>query len=201
MVVDDNALLRFGLIGAIDLETGLESVGGAPNAEEALTLYAEQKPNIIIMDYRMPGMSGVECTEQILAESPQAKIILYSVYESEEEIWKAVQAGVKGYLTKTAGAVEDVMEAIHEVANGGTFFPASIQEKLEARKQQEELTPRELEVLQLLGEGQSNKEIADVMDISLSTVKIHVTNIRDKLGAADRTQAVVIAFKRGILSL
>ncbi|MEM0965805.1 MAG: response regulator transcription factor [Verrucomicrobiota bacterium] len=199
MVVDDNALLRFGLIGAIDLESGLTSVGGAANSEEALTVYRENNPDVVVMDYRMPGRSGVECTRDILEESPDAKIILYSVYESEEEVWKAFQAGVKGYLSKTAGAVEDVMEAIHEVAAGGTFFPASIQEKVESRKKQEELTPRELEVLKLLGEGKSNKELADYFDISLSTVKIHITNIREKLGAADRTQAVIIAFKRGIL--
>ncbi|MGJ8638087.1 MAG: response regulator transcription factor [Opitutaceae bacterium] len=201
MVVDDNALLRFGLMGAIDLETDIESAGSAANAEDALELYREVRPDVVTMDYRMPGESGVECTRQIIAEFPDAKIILYSVFESEEEVWKAVQAGVRGYLTKTASAVEDVMEAITEVANGGTFFPASISQKLESRKQQDELTARELEVLGMLGEGKSNKEIVDHFDISLSTVKHHITNIREKLGAADRTQAVVIAYRRGLLKV
>ena len=201
MIVDDNALLRFGLIGAIDLEIEIESVGSAGNAEEALRLYRELQPDVVTMDYRMPGMDGVECTRQLLSEFPNAKIILYSVFESEEEVWKAVQAGVKGYLTKTASAVEDVMEAITEVARGGSFFPASIAQKLEARKNQQELTARELEVLRMLGEGQSNKEIMDHFDLSLSTVKHHITNIREKLGAADRTQAVVIAYRRGILKV
>lgn len=201
LVVDDNALLRFGLIGAIDLETEIETVGSAANAEEALELYRRAQPDVVTMDYRMPGIDGVECTRKILAEFPDAKIILYSVFESEEEIWKAVQAGVRGYLTKTASAVEEVMEAITEVAGGGSFFPASIARKLEARKQQQELTARELEVLRMLGEGQSNKEIMDYFDLSLSTVKHHITNIREKLGAADRTQAVVIAYRRGILKV
>ncbi|MGC6425355.1 MAG: response regulator [Lentimonas sp.] len=201
LVVDDNALLRFGLIGAIDLETEIETVGSAANAEEALELHRKTQPDVVTMDYRMPGIDGVECTRKILAEFPDAKIILYSVFESEEEIWKAVQAGVRGYLTKTASAVEEVMEAITEVAGGGSFFPASIARKLEARKQQQELTARELEVLRMLGEGQSNKEIMDYFDLSLSTVKHHITNIREKLGAADRTQAVVIAYRRGILKV
>lgn len=201
MVVDDNALLRFGLVGAIDMEPGLESAGDAASSEEALELYSKIKPDIVTMDYRMPGESGVECTRKIMELDPDAKVILFSVFESEEEVWKAVQSGVKGYLTKSASAVEDVMEAIHEVANGGSFFPAAIARKVEARKQQEELTPRELEVLQLLGQGTSNKELVDHFNISMSTVKHHITNIREKLGAADRTQAVVIAYRRGILKL
>ncbi|MEO0796235.1 MAG: response regulator transcription factor [Verrucomicrobiota bacterium] len=201
MVVDDNGLIRFGLIGAIDLESSLESVGSAEDADEAIELYRQVKPDVVTMDYRMPGKSGVDCTRELLAEFPDAKIILYSVYESEEEVWKAVQAGVKGYLTKTAGAVEDVMEAIHEVAKGATFFPASINEKIESRRQHQDLTPRELETLKLLGEGKSNKDIAEDLDIAPATVKIHIANIREKLGAVDRTQAVVIAYKRGILQV
>ncbi|MDF7824186.1 response regulator transcription factor [Pontiellaceae bacterium B12227] len=201
MVVDDNALLRFGLIGAINMEPGMESAGDAASSEEAVELYAEIKPDIVTMDYRMPGESGVECTKKIMEMDPDAKVILFSVFESEEEVWKAVQAGVKGYLTKSASAVEDVMEAIHEVAEGGTFFPAQIAQKVSARKQQEELTPRELELLKMLGQGTSNKELVEHFNISMSTVKHHITNIREKLGAADRTQAVVIAYKKGILKL
>ncbi|WP_136078422.1 response regulator [Pontiella desulfatans] len=201
LIVDDNAMLRFGLAGAIGHEEGLEVVGEAASGADAYDLYAMLKPDVVTMDYKMPGEDGVECTRRIRADFPDARIILFSVFESEEDIWKAVKSGVKGYLTKNAGAVEDVMEAIHEVADGGTYFPALIAQKIEVRKQQEELTPRELEVLQLLGEGRSNKEILDHFDISLSTVKHHITNIREKLGAADRTQAVVIAYKRGILKV
>lgn len=201
LVVDDNALLRLGLSESIAIEPGLEAVGSAANCAEALNLYRKLKPDIVTMDYQMPDENGAECTRQIISEFPDAKIILLSVFDSEEDIWRAVQAGVKGYLTKKAGEVEDMMEAIHEVARGGTFFPAHIAKKLENRKKQAELTPRELEILQLLADGLSNKEMVEKLKISLPTVKLHIVNLRDKLGAADRTQAVVIAFKRGILQL
>lgn len=201
LIVDDNALLRTGMKGAIAHEPGMEVAGEAGNAAEALELYLKLKPDVVTMDYKMPGGDGVECTQKILAEDPAAKVILFSVFEAEEDIWKAVQAGVQGYLTKNAGAANEVIEAIREVASGGTYFPALIAQRLEARQQMDELTPRELEILQLLGEGSSNQEIGDHFDIAVSTVKKHVIRIREKLGAADRTQAVVIAYKRGILRM
>ncbi len=201
MIVDDNELLRYGLSGAINHAPGLILAGEASNSEEAIELYRIVEPDVVTMDYRMPGESGVECTRKILAYDPSAKIILFSVFESEEDVWNAIQAGVKGYLTKTLGAVKDMLEAIQEVASGGTYFPAGITKKIESRKQLTELTPRELEILKILGEGCSNQELMDHFHISLPTVKHHIKNIREKLGAADRTQAVVIAYKRGILRI
>lgn len=201
LVVDDNAVLRFGLTGAMTLEDGLEAVGSAANSEEAMALCRELNPDVITMDYRLPGEDGISCTQRILAEYPEAKIILFSVFEAEEDIWNAVQAGVKGYLSKNARDVEDVMEAIHEVAAGETFFPASIAQRLEQWKRQAHLTPREMDVLRLLPEGNSNKMIADELGISLPMVKFHVGNIREKLGAQDRTQVVSMAYKRGLLHL
>ncbi|MDP4693863.1 MAG: response regulator transcription factor, partial [Opitutales bacterium] len=126
LVVDDNALLRLGLTETISIEPGLELVGSAENGESAIELVRELKPDVITMDYQMPGINGVECTRRIVEEFPNAKIILLSVFDSEEDIWKAEQAGVKGYLTKKAGEVEDVLEAIHEVAKGGTYYPSSL---------------------------------------------------------------------------
>ncbi len=201
LVVDDNALLRMGLTETMNIEPGLEPVGMAANGAEAIELVRRLRPDIVTMDYQMPGMDGVECARRIIEEFPETGIILISVFDAEEDIWRAVKAGVKGYLTKKAGEVEEVVEAIQEVAAGGTYFPANLAQKLEWRKEQPELTPRELEVLQLLAAGCSNKEIMDRLDISLPTVKLHVVNLREKLGAADRTQAVVHAFKRGILHL
>ncbi|MEM6883795.1 MAG: response regulator transcription factor [Verrucomicrobiota bacterium] len=201
MVVDDNAILRQGLVGAMQFEPDLECIGEAGSAEEAAECYEDWKPDIVTMDYRMTGETGVVGTRRILEADPEARIILFSVFESEEEVWKAVQAGVQGYLTKNASAVDEVMEAIREVAQGGTYFPAAISQKLESRQQQEELTARELEILEFLSAGKSNKEIADHFDLSPSTVKHHITHIREKLGAVDRTQAVVIALKRGILHM
>ncbi|MEM0964558.1 MAG: response regulator transcription factor [Verrucomicrobiota bacterium] len=201
LVVDDNALLRLGLTETITIEPGLELVGEAGSGEEAIELVRKLKPDVITMDYQMPGINGVECTRQLIGEFPDAKIILLSVFDSEEDIWKAEKAGVKGYLTKKAGEVEDVLEAIHEVAAGGTYYPSSIAQKLARRKKLKNLTEREMTVLELLASGYSNKEIEDKLEISLPMVKLHIVNLREKLGAADRTQAVVQAFKRGILHL
>lgn len=201
LVVDDNALLRLGLTETFNIEPGLEPVGQAANGEEALEKVRELKPDVVTMDYQMPGDNGIETTKKILAEFPHTKIVLLSVFDSEEDIFKAVKAGVRGYLTKKAGEVEEVLEAVQEIAKGGTYFPAAIASKLEDRREKDDLTPREMEVLQLLAEGCSNKEIVDRLGISLPTVKLHIINLRDKLDAADRTQAVVHAFKQGILHL
>lgn len=201
LTVDDNAIMLLGLTEAIAVDPGLQSVGSAVNATEALAVYRQFEPDVVTMDYEMPGESGIECTRMILAEFPDARIILLSVHNSEEDVWQAVQAGVKGYLTKKAGEIKDVLEAVHEVAKGGTFFPAAIAEKMENRRSQDELTPRELEILQMLGKGLSNKELMSHFNLSLSSIKHYLTKILDKLGAADRTHAVIIAFQRGILKV
>ncbi|QBG49253.1 response regulator transcription factor [Verrucomicrobia bacterium S94] len=201
LVVDDNALLRLGLTETFNIEPGLEPVGQAANGAEAIELVRSLKPDVITMDYQMPGDDGIETTRKILAEFPYIKVVLLSVFDSEEDIFKAYKAGVRGYLTKKAGEVEEVIEAVQEVAKGGTYFPAAIAAKLEGRKEKDDLTPREMEVLQLLAEGCSNKEIVNRLGISLPTVKLHIINLREKLKAADRTQAVVHAFKQGILHL
>ena len=201
LVVDDNALLRLGLTETLAIEPDLKPVGSAANSEEAIEAVRKFRPEVVTMDYQMPGENGVECTRRILAEFPDTKIVLISVFDSEEDIWNAVQAGVKGYLTKKAGEVEEVLEAIYEVAGGGSYFPAGIAQKLERRRAQQSLTPREMDVLKLLAEGYSNKEIMDALDISLPTVKLHIANLREKLDAADRTQAVVNAIKRGVIHI
>lgn len=201
MVVDDNAIIRLGLSEAFEMEPDMESAGTAANANDALALYRKEQPDVVTMDYHMPDGNGVECTQKILQEFPGARIVLLSVYDSEEAIWLAVQAGVKAYLTKAAGEVEDVVEAIREVAAGGTFFPASIQQKLARRNEQLDLTDRELRVLKMVADGKMNKEIADTMGLSVPMVKSHIVSLRKKLDAPDRTKAVVNAYKRGILHL
>lgn len=201
LIVDDNAMMRVGLSQTMTVEPGVVAAGTAANAVEALALYRKLRPDVVTMDYQMPGDSGVECTRQILAEFPDARVILFSVFEAEEDIWNAVQAGAKGYLTKKASEVDELMDAIREVAGGGTFFPARLAQKLERRKGKRELTARELDVLRELAEGFSNQEIVDSLDITMATVKMHILHIRDKLGAQDRTQAVVIAYKQGILRI
>lgn len=201
MVVDDNDMMRRGLAETISVEPGMETVGTAANAEEALELYPKLKPDIVTMDYQMPGDNGIRCTRNLVESDPEAKVILLSVYDSEEDIWRAVQAGVKGYLSKKTGEVDVMIEAIQKVAAGEEFFPDNIQQKLEKRSEQKELTPREKEVLILLSTGNSNKDICDKMDLSLPTVKFHIRHLCDKLNATDRTDAVVKAFRKGILHI
>ena len=200
LVVDDNAVLRMGLTHAIDNADGFQIIGEAANAEDALISYEKYRPDVVTMDYQMPGIDGVETTRKLIQTDPDAKIVLLTVKEAEEDVWNAVQAGCKGYLTKRAGEVEDVLQAIHEVANGNTYFPAKVASKIESRLAHEALTPRELEVLQGLAKGYSNKEIMDQLDISEGTVKLHLSNLR-KLNAADRTQALITAVQRGIVHI
>ena len=201
LVVDDNPMMRFGLRGSLSSESGFEVIGEAANGAEALAFVRAHRPDVITMDYKMPGDNGVVTTENILREFPDANIILISVFDSEEDIWKAVQAGVKGYLTKTAGDVDELITAVKTVCDGGVFYPEAIAGKLRKRRRMSDLSPREIEVLRLLAAGNSNKEIASALAISNETVKAHLSNLREKLGAADRTQAVVLAYEKGILHL
>lgn len=200
MVVDDNSLLRLGLTEAIGGEGDLVAVGEAENGLEALELYRKLQPDVVTMDYQMPGENGIEATRKIVAEFPDARILLLSVFEGEEDIWNAVQAGARGYLNKS-GDIEEVLDAIREVAEGGNYFPAAIAQKLASRGERASLTARELEVLGLIVGGNSNKEIMAELDISEGTVKLHVSHILEKLGAADRTQAAIMAVKQGIVHL
>ncbi len=201
LVVDDNALMRVGLSETISIEPNFTCVGAAGNAEIALEMVRELRPDVVTMDYKMPGKNGVECSRDILAEFPETKILLLSVFDKEEEVWQAVQAGVKGYLPKNDGEIEEVIEAINEIADGGTYFPAYLAQKIEFRETQTKLSKREMEMLKLLAKGMSNQEIGDAMDMSLPNVKFNMVNLRKKLGAIDRTQALVIALKRGLISL
>ncbi len=201
LVVDDNPMMRKGLKGSLEIEPGLKVVGEAANGEDALAFVRKHQPDVITMDYQMPGDNGVAVTEKLKREFPNSKIILLSVFDSEEDIWKAVQAGVKGYLTKKAGDIGELIAAIRAVYAGETFFPEAIARKLEARQKQPDLTEREMQVLELLAEGCSNKEMADELSLSEETIKLHLSTLRKKLGAVDRTQAVVFAYKKGILHL
>ncbi|MEM6884800.1 MAG: response regulator transcription factor [Verrucomicrobiota bacterium] len=200
LIVDDNSLLRLGLSEAIGGEGDLEVVGEAENGREARELFRELRPEVVTMDYQMPGETGVETTRQIISEYPEAVVILLSVFEGEEDVWSAEQAGAKGYLNKSA-AIDEVLEAIREVAAGNNYFPAAIAQKIAKREGRASLTARELEVLKLVVQGNSNKEIMHLLNISEGMTKLHVSNILSKLNAADRTQAAIMAVKQGIVHL
>ncbi|MEO0796102.1 MAG: response regulator transcription factor [Verrucomicrobiota bacterium] len=198
MVVDDNSILRMGLAEAVGSEEDLEVVGEADNGSSAINCYRELTPDVVTMDYQMPGENGIEGTKKIIAEFPDAKIVLLSVFEGEEDIWNAVQAGAQGYLNKR-GDIEEVLDAIREIAAGGTYFPAAMAEKLSTRESRESLTDREHQVLHLIVHGRSNKEIVEDLGISEGTVKLHVSRVLDKLRTADRTQAAIKAIRDGIV--
>jgi DNA-binding NarL/FixJ family response regulator len=200
LIVDDHAMVRFALTEAIQRHSDLTLVGEAQNGRSAVALYRKLRPDVVTMDFKLPDQDGDQVVAEIRAEFPEARVVLLSIFENSECIWRATQAGVLGYVSKAA-KVAEVILAIRSIAVGKTYFSSGLEEKLAARQRQESLTPRELAVLELVAVGHSNKEIAAALNLSLSTVKLHLQNIFSKLGAQDRTQATAAAFQRGIVRL
>lgn len=198
MIVDDHFATRLGLALPINNEDGMTVVTEASTGGRALELYREHRPDVLLMDYRLPDLTGVQVLEAVRAEFPQVRAIILSVFDGEEDIYRAVQAGARGYLTKAAEC-EEVLRAIRRVAAGETYFSAEIAAKLRAREQRKPLTPRELEILRLLVKGHSTKEIVDILQMSMGTIRLHISQILEKLEAFDRTRAVAIAIQRGIV--
>lgn len=200
LIVDDHAMVRFALTEAIQRHSDLTLVGEAQNGRSAVALYRKLRPDVVTMDFKLPDQDGDQVVAEIRAEFPEARVVLLSIFENSESIWRATQAGVLGYVSKAA-KVAEVIQAIRSIAVGKTYFSSGLEEKLAARQRQESLSPRELAVLELVAAGHSNKEIAATLNLSLSTVKLHLQNIFSKLGAQDRTQATAAAFQRGIVRL
>ena len=200
LIVDDHAMVRFALSEAIQRHPDLILAGEAENGHSAVTLYRKLRPDVVTMDFKLPDQDGDEVVAEIRAEFPDARIVLLSIFENSESIWRATQAGVLGYVSKGA-KVAEVIKAIRHIAVGKPYFSDGLEEKLAVRREQENLTPRELAVLELVATGHSNKEIVATLLVSLSTVKLHRQNSFSKLGALDRTQAAAAAFQRGIVRL
>lgn len=200
LIVDDHAIVRTGLAQAIHLQRDMCVVGEASNGPEALDLYRRLLPDVVTMDYKLSNSDGVAVTAALREEFPDAKVLLLSIYESQEYVWRAVQAGVTGYCPKSVETCE-IIGAIRKVAAGQPGFPPGIEEKLKARRPEESLSPRELEVLREIVAGKCNKEIMDSLNLSQSTVKHHVERIFAKLRVYDRSQAVTAAIQRGFVQL
>ncbi len=200
LIVDDHAMMRLGLAEAVNGERDMQLAGEASNGSQAMEAYRTFQPDVVTMDFQMPGMNGAEATTRLRAEFPEARVVILSVFEGEEDIWRAVQAGAMGYVLKSA-EVEDILEAIRHVVAGDTYFPPAIAAKLADRKTRDTLTTRESQVLRHVVAGLSNKEIASTMRTSEATVKLHISNTLAKLGVADRTQAAIVAVQRGIVHL
>ncbi|MDQ8190530.1 response regulator transcription factor [Roseibacillus persicicus] len=200
LIVDDHIIVRIGTIEAIASDPGMTVVGELAAGEEVCSAYASLQPDVVLMDYRLTGIDGAEATKRLLEEHPEARVLFLSVYDGEDDVGRAVEAGARGYLSKGAETSE-LLDAIQTIASGGTYFPAELTAKLERQKLRRPLTTRELEVLNLLIEGLSNKEIASALELSLATVKLHVSNLLVKLDVLDRTQAAVTAVRRGLVHL
>ncbi len=200
LVVDDHAMVRLGLCEGLQTQDDFQLAGSVASGREALEFYAENTVDVVISDFRMPGMTGAQLTTELKNHDPTARILVLSVYSGEEDIFRAASAGATGYLSKAAG-MEPIYEAVRALASGETYFPTEIKKKLASRTSRAELTPREKEVLGLLARGMSNKEIMSTLTLSQATVKLHVSNVLSKLEVDDRTQAVLAAVKRGIVHL
>jgi two-component system, NarL family, response regulator len=200
LVADDHPVVRTGLSTLIGAQPDMKVVGEAANGKEAVDLYRQLQPDVLLMDIRMPIMSGVDATVAIRGEFPQSRIIVLTTYEADEDIVRTLRAGAQGYLLKdTVG--DEMLEAIRAVYAGQRRVAPAVGARLAERVTGAELTVRELEVLKLMSRGGTNKELAVALSISEGTVKGHVNNILSKLGVTDRTMAVTTALQRGIIHL
>lgn len=198
MIVEDHPVVREGLAAMMRLREGFEVVASVASGERAVEVYREIRPDVVLMDLRMPGLGGVGAIRAIRAEFPDARVVVLTTYDGDEDIHRAIDAGAAGYLLKYA-PTEELWEAIQTVHAGGTHFDgvaATISERDESR----DLTAREYQVVELIVAGNSNKEIGKALGIAETTVKDHVTRILAKLGVEDRTQAATAALRRGIVT-
>jgi DNA-binding NarL/FixJ family response regulator len=200
MVVDDHPVTRLGVAAMINAQRDMQVVAQAGNGNEATDMFWTHKPHVTLMDLRLPGMSGVEAIRSIRSRDPHARFVVLTTYEGDENIHQALAAGARGYLLKGMSH-EELVDAVRKVHAGMRFLPPPVAQSLASRSPNSELSSREHEVLALLASGKSNKDIAGLLTISEATVKCHVSVILSRLGAVDRTQAVVTALKRGIVHI
>jgi DNA-binding NarL/FixJ family response regulator len=197
LLVDDHYIVRMGLASSINLEPGLQVVAEAENATEAMELYQTHLPDLIILDWRLPDASGLDLLRSLRSRYPKAKVLILTAFDTEENVYKAFQAGAMGYLPKSSRRPE-LISAIHKIIQGQQAFGPDIALKLANRIRRPDLTRREMDVLDQLVKGNSNKEISSELKISENTVKLHLSHIMHKLGAKDRTHAASIALQRGL---
>lgn len=200
LCVDDHPLVRKGIASILANEADMELIGEAGNGREAVELFKQSHPDVTLMDLRMPEMDGVQATRAIRNEFPEAKIIALTSYDGDQDIYRALEAGVRGYMLKEM-VHTDVIRAIRTVHSGKRLMPHEVAQRISEYFPQVALTPREVEVLGYVARGLANKEIAEKLGTASGTIKMHIQNILEKLGAADRTHAVTIAIQRGILHL
>jgi DNA-binding NarL/FixJ family response regulator len=200
LIVDDHPVVRAGLSSMLGKQRGLKLVGAAAGAEEALALLERCPADVVLLDLRMPKISGIEALQSLRRLPSAPQVIVLSSFEFEEEIYRAVQAGARGYLLKEMSC-DEIVAAIVAVHAGKLYFPPAIARRLSERNTRSSLSPRELEILEMLSRGFTNKEIARAFGISRYTVRNHINNINQKLDVCDRTEAASVAMKQGIISV
>lgn len=203
LIAEDQRIVREGLVALLEDEPEIALVGEATNGQHAIELFAELRPDVVLMDLQMPVLDGAEATRQIRAGFPDARILVLTTYATDEFIFKALRAGAQGYLLKDSSA-DELLGAIRAIHQGQTLLAPAVAARLVvgvSAGTPESLTPRELEVLTLMGQGRSNNEIAVTLGIAPRTTKVHVQNILGKLGATNRTEAVSIAVRHKLISL
>ena len=200
LIADDHALLRTGVANIINQEPDLHVVAEAANGVEAIAAFERYRPDVTLLDLRMPVMEGVEAVRHIRERDPHAKVIVLTTYDADEDIARALQAGAKAYILKDISA-DALIACIHQVLDGRTYLAPAAAAKLAERVTRVQLTPRELSTLRLMADGRSNKEIATALGISERTVKSHLGHLFEKLAVTSRTEAVKVATRRGLVRL
>lgn len=199
MLVEDHILMRMGLVSATRIEPDMVVVAEVEDGAKVVENYRKHKPDVVLLDLRLPGMDGMQVIKALRQESSDARIVVLSSYGGGDDVTQAIQCGASGYVLKNM-PLQQVIEAVRVVHLGGQYIPREIASRM-SQRMHSDMSPREIEVLRLIAQGRSNKEIAAKLGIVEGTVKAHVTNIFGKLGAVDRTQAITIAMKRQILQL
>ncbi len=198
LIVEDHNVVRQGLVALINMAEGIQVVGEAADGVEAIAQFRKHQPDVTMIDLRLPKLGGVDVIQRVRSETPNARFVVLTTYDGDEDIYRALKSGAKAYLLKGMTS-EELITTIREVAAGKSHIPAAIAERLAERMGTEGLTPREADVLEQIVHGKSNKEIATELDISEATVKTHINSLLSKLGVTDRTQAATAAIRRGLV--
>lgn len=199
LIVDDHPVVCSGLTNMLTTESRVEVIGSAPTGEAALSIIKQLKPHVVLLDLRMPGIGGIGFLEALKSVQNAPHVIVLTSFEKDEDIYRSIRAGARGYLLKDTSESE-MVSAIIAVNGGQRYIPRHIAARLAERMLRADLTPRELSILEMLSQGSTNKEIGKLLDISDNTVRHHVKSIMDKLQASDRTEAVAMAIRSGIIS-
>jgi two-component system NarL family response regulator len=200
LIVDDHPVVRAGLTSMLGTQAELEVIASAPSGEAALATVGRTQADVVLLDLRMPGMSGVETIQEMKRAGFTARVIILTSFETDEDIYRAVQAGAQGYLLKDT-SLKEMVEAIKTVHSGKRFIPRDIAARLAERMMRADLTTREMEILRMLAKGLTNKQIGHALGISDNTVKNHVNSIIEKLEVSDRTEAATTAIQRGLITV